>query len=87
MANSGAWSFISRILMKTGTWLLCFELSATRTYIRFQSHSQRSGDTTLAICNLATDLFCGVHYLIGLLMDISAFLHGPDGKYDKNRRI
>lgn len=87
MANSGAWSFISRILMKTGMWLLCFELSATRTCGRFQSHLQRSADTTLPLCNLATDHFCGIHYLIGLLMDISAFLHGPDGKHDKKRRL
>lgn len=83
MANSGAWSFISRILMKTGMWLLCFELSATRTCVRLQSHLQRSSNTTHPICNLATDHFGGMHFLNWMLMNISAFLHGPYGKHDQ----
>lgn len=77
MANSGAWSFMSRILMKTGMWLLCFELSAMRTCVRFQSHLQRSSDITLPICNLATDRFCGFQYLIGMLVDYLRFLTWP----------
>lgn len=87
MASSGAWSFISRILMKTGMRLLCFELSAMRTCVRFQSHLQSSSDIACPVCNLATDHFWGIHFLIGLLMDISAFLHGSDEEHDRKRRI